>query len=736
MTSPSRAPRSAARTPAGLRRVTSSTQDKAVFDALSRGRQGQVDDPLVAEMAKNRRVNGRRTAATDASGGLTLATGRPVDPMFYWKANNLPYDINKPGELEKIRAYCRILYLTHPIIASAIDVYSKYPLTGMELVCKDEQLTDFYSTLFFDQLGYEDYLIDIGREYWTVGEAWPLGSFNETLGVWEDDELVNPDDVDVIRSPFLKDPRLQMRLPETLRMIIENRAPKWEYEALMRSYPELKNFTGEQARMPVSNVLLKQLKFKGDTFHPRGVPILMRGFRAVMQEEMLNAAQDAVASRLYTPLILAKLGASAGDLGTQSPWIPTAEDMEDFQESLDAAMAGDFRVLIHHFATSMETVFGRENMPNMDADFDRLTDRQLQVFGLSKTMLSGAEAGETYAADAINRDLISQLLTNYQRLIKQFVRGRMLVVAEAQEHYDYEERGGKRYPIMEEVLEVDEETGQQRIVEQPKLLVPELHIKAMTMKDEQAERDFRETLRASGIPISMKSRLVNVPLDLKDEIDRTRQEQIDLAVEAQETRKATYEALRAKGLPIADDLRADFEPKAHGAGGGASEEPASKPSAQVPLQVGMLDPNTQALAPTPEEIANAQGAGLLPETGVPGKAAPPGGNVVPLTRNKALQPDGATRPPESDEMRASMPKPASLVVTNSEGKRVAEVFNPPEYGEDGAITKASSWTEVEVPEEGNQSRLSDPRHLGMRREAAKRLRGTDGELLPLDDASA
>src|SRR4029077_11786472 len=110
------------------------------------------------------------------------------------------------------------------------------------------------------------------------------------------------------------------------------------------------HFTHEEARLPVSSILLKQIKHKLDTFHPRGIPLMYRAFRSIMQEEMLNAAQDAVADRLYTPLLLSRLGSSAQALGTPQPWIPTATDLEDFEEALDAAMAGDFRVLVHHFA--------------------------------------------------------------------------------------------------------------------------------------------------------------------------------------------------------------------------------------------------------------------------------------------------------------------------------------------------------------------------------------------------
>lgn len=690
--------------------------------ALSRGRaEGQAEDPTVTEMKKNRRVNARRTGSL-AGSPVTFATGRPRDPMFYWKQNNLPYDVNQPGELQKVRDYCRTLYQTHPIIGSATDVYTKYPLTGMELRCKDEQLTDFYSTLFFEQLNYEEFLPEVGREYWTVGEAWPLGTWNDLLGVWESDELIKPEDVEVIRSPFLKEPRLQMKIPEVIRQILTDRAPAWEFQQLITNYPELKNFIGNDARMPVSNILLKQIAYKADTFHPRGIPLLLRGLRAVMQEEMLNAAQDAIASRLYTPLILAKLGASATDLGTNAPWIPTEDDLEAFQESLDAALTADFRVLTHHFALDMSSVFGRETMPNLDADFERLTDRMLQVYGLSRTMLTGAEAGATYASDSINRDLVSQLLTGYQKKIKRFFRERALVVAEAQEHFDYEVRGGIRYPIMEEVLVVGED-GRSRIVEQPKLLVPDLHIKAMTMKDETDQRQFIEALRASGVPISMRTRMMNSPVDLDEEIDISRDEQVRLAVEAQETRKATYQALRDKGLPIPDDLIQDFQAKAMGAE--PPQQAATPAGQQVLPSVGTETVNGVALAPTPEEQAAAVSTQNVAE-GLPAPGAAPD-NVVRLPRPKA----DSARPPESDEQRATMPKPASLVAVDADDRQFTE-YLATVRSDDEETPDRQEWRQVNLEEDSGASNLlSGPRHVGSR--SRRPMRALDGSLLPLPD---
>lgn len=605
----------------------------------------------VGEMRRNRRVAMRKTGAATPS--TAFATGRPRDPLFYWKQNNLPYETDDEAQLKQLRVYCRLLYQTHPLIASCIDIYTKYPLLGMELRCKDEQITSFYEDLFFteDGLNYDDFLLDVGREYWTVGEAWPFATFNESLGIWDGEELLNPDDVMVQRSAFLKDPRFLIRLPETLREVIQKRQPAWEYEKLMKVYPELARYSGSDDMMPVSNILLRQMKFKADTFSKRGIPILMRAMRAIMQEEMLNAAQDAVADRLYTPLVLVKLGASATDLGTTVPWIPTQDDLEDFMESLDAALAADFRALVHNFAVTMEPVFGRENMPDMTADFERLEDRQLQSFGLSRTMLTGASSGETYAADALNRDLVSQLLTTYQDMIKRHFRQRALVVAEAQEHYDYDERNGKRYVKMEEILEIDEETGEERIVEQPKLLVPELHMRTMNLSDSEAEKEFFEALRAAGVPISMKSRLMGSGIDFDDEVERTQDEQVQLAVAEQETRKRTFQALKDKGLPIPADLQADFQPVAEQAKPPAM--PMPMPPAP-PMRTPMLGTDdltpTPTLAPTQMDLGSMMPAGGVP---MPGMEATP----VDPQDGGGEQESG---PEESDEQREGMPKPAAL----------------------------------------------------------------------------
>jgi hypothetical protein len=690
------------------------------------------DDSDAARQARlRRRISGRQRLGSSSGaagvgggggGGVSFATGRPRDPMFYWRQNNIPYDFTKEDELRKVREFCRLLYVTHPIVAACVDIFSKFPLQGMRFSCKDKQLEDFHGELFFDQLNYEDYLLDVGREYWLTGEAWPLGSFNEVLGVWDDDELLNPDDVEVERSPLIKDPRFLIRLPETLRKVITERSPRWEFEKLMQDYPELSAFSSQDALMPVSNILLKQLKFKGDTFHKRGIPILLRGFRSVMQEEMLMAAMDAVADRLYTPLILAKLGASASDLGTDTPWIPTEEDLGNFEESLDAALAADFRVLTHNFALDMAPVFGRENMPDMTNDFTRIEDRILQVFGLSRTMLQGADSGETYAADALNRDVVAQLLSHYQRTIRKFWEDRAYVVAEAQEHYDYDVRQGKRYVKMEEILEYDE-NGEPRIVEQPKLLIPDLEFDTMSLTDENVERQFIESLVDKGVPIPYKRRLMGTGIDWEEALETRSQEQIDLARADQQTRRQTFTTLRNEGLPIPQDLLTDFQPKA-----AQAQTPADTEGVALPA-LGVNPPGNAAIAPTPDDLMAEEEEG---DGAAPDGASDPMAATIPME-----DPEGTTRPPESDEQRGSMPKPPPKAASRHDDAEPYKVpsqirtaaarhHEPPKvYTVDGEEGSDLAPPHHQLP----RGRFGSPRHVGMRRHVEV----PESERLPEDD---
>jgi hypothetical protein len=152
------------------------------------------------------------------------------------------------------------------------------------------------------------------------------------------------------------------------------------------------------------------------------------------------------------------------------------------------------------------------------------------------------------------------------------------------------------------------------------------------------------------------------------------------------------------GLPIPDDLREDFEPRALNA-------PESSDEDAVLPTLGTQDIATPALAPTEED----EQEGADEDTRA---------QVIPLA--PPVPQEGDQRPPESDEARATMPKPARRVAgyrsfqPGQVRQAVRERYVPPDNSiedqrhEDGSVTPH--------PENYRPVGLyGAPKHVGMRR---------------------
>jgi hypothetical protein len=363
-----------------------------------------------------------------------------------------------------------------------------------------------------------------------------------------------------------------------------------------------------------------------------------------MHEEKLVAAQDAIAERLYSPLVLAKLGTP--DLGDgEGPWIPDQGAIQAFRDDLDIALSSDFRLLVHHFGVEIMNVFGREQMPRLDQDFDRIEQRLMMTFGMNPALLAGNQAGQPYATSALNAELMNQLLHTYQGFLRKHMEKRMKLVAEAQEHYDYEKRGETRVPIMEEVIEYDEE-GNPNIVEKNKLLIPDVRFQTFDLRDEQTQRQFLQQLKAEGVPVSDKTMAFGVHFDFEEELEKMQEETIQKTVTQQEAKVQAYRILQARGLPIPPDLKAEIE------GGQAGATP---PGTAQPGEMGITPPGADMGGMTPEpgspivmppEPGDMMGGPSAPGGAPAAGAIPPGpAGGAPEISSERMRGPGLPTPP-------------------------------------------------------------------------------------------
>jgi hypothetical protein len=598
---------------------------------------------LMSAMGTQRRISGmRRTGSTN---DVAIAIPRFYDPLEYWDLSGLPWNMADEGHRHKLHKWLRLYYATHHLIPILIDIFTRFPLVGMHMYCKDKKITEFYEDLFLNELKYEEFLTNMGREYWTVGEAFPLGSFNEDLGVWEREELLNPEDIVIENFPLLGTQQIKVVPPEYMKRLATTKSPPEMYKQLEINFPDLIPYLKRGEPFPVSDVLLKQVAFKITDWDDHGTPILLRGLRTLLHEEKLLASQDAIAERLYSPLILAKLGVNNMGDG-EGPWIPGADQLQSFRDDMDLALSSDFRLMVYHYALEVENVFGREQVPDLWNDFDRINTWLLQIFGLQGVLGSGTSA-QPYATSALNAEFMNQILRTFQKYMKDHARGRMEVVAEAQGHYEYEKRGQTRVPVMEEIAQYDAE-GNLHIIERHKLLVPDLEMETLDLRDEATERQFLQSLRSMGVPISDERLMVGINFEFKDSLDEMQEEMIQKTVAQQMAKLQTYKILRSQGLSIPPDLRGEIE------GGGPAGAPGGAPGGPPGMGGGSVDVGAPApgggggmIMPPPPPGLGPNGVGGP----VPGGGPPPAGPVTPGSAS-------GTVPDVSNERRPGMPTAA------------------------------------------------------------------------------
>ena len=678
---------------------------------------GSLTDLANRKMASD--MNRRRLAATRGATGsgmihtasdLQMALPKIRQPLSSLMDKGIPFDITDPKQLIELRRWCRLFYATHDLVPLLVDIYSKFPVVGLEFSSKDPLIEKFYTEMFLDKLNYEEFLPDaIGREYFVAGEVTTLAHFSEELGVWSSEEVLNPDMVAVSKSLFVEEERVQLLVkelvdalrsgpqghPDSQERPSERLERTFEYQQLQKYYPEIIQAAARDDGLDISDALVSRLVNKASPWDLRGTPPLLRSFRTLLMEESLNAAQDAVCDRLYAPMILATMGIE--NMGDGEPWIPSASELDDLRDDLQSALAADFKVLVHNFGVQVTPVFGRESVPRFDQDYDRIDAKLMQAWGIGQALIMGGTgAGGTYASSAINREVCEQLMMGFQKKVIRHMNKRMAVIAEAQEHYDYELKGGRRVPLYREIVVEDPETGEKHIERVPKLLLPEINFATLNLRDEATERNFVMTLKSAGVPVSDKMLAINLPLDAGQELEREAQETVDKAMAKAQAWKKIQDLCDMEGLPYPPELCAHLEATLQLRQMLQQTNQLDTQTKMLQMQKDQMTPAGQAGAIQPgaapmQGVPPEQGAGASPEqqpderqliqqalqmvqqaqpVSAQAQAEPPmasGPSSAPLTDSGQVgvgqgagePPRNRSRPPESDEMRAGAPKAAS-----------------------------------------------------------------------------
>ena len=145
-------------------------------------------------------------------------------------------------------------------------------------------------------------------------------------------------------------------------------------------------------------------------------------------------------------------------------------------------------------------------------------------------------------------------MTGFQNSLKRHIIKRAEVIAEAQGHYDYDLKGGVRVPIYREIVEYDEDTGEEYIRKVPKLLIPDVKFSTLNLRDEAQERAFISQLKAMGVPVSDKTLAVNIDMEFDQELERQAEESVAKLMATAQAMKKVQDLCDAHNLPYPPEL--------------------------------------------------------------------------------------------------------------------------------------------------------------------------------------
>ncbi|OBY33542.1 hypothetical protein ACT18_01020 [Mycolicibacter kumamotonensis] len=675
---------------------------KKMQDTVTNGSLAEDTKSIAAQMRRSRLANMQRTGAD-----LQLAMPKIREPLGTLADKGVPFNISDDEELSKARMWSRAYYATHNLVPLLIDIYSRFPLTGLEFSCEDKSVEDFFSSLFFDDLDYEDFLPNsLAREYFISGEVTALGHFDEELGTWTSEEILNPDMIRVTKSPFVDEVRVQLLVKdmvEGLRNPTSSNESKSEqmqrmhdYEQLKEHYPELIAAATQDDGIDIDEGLWSRIVNRVSPWDNRGVPPLMRSFSTLLSEESLNAAQDAVADRLYAPFILATLGIE--NMGDGEPWIPSMSDLQDLRDDMQSALMADFKLMTHHMGLQIQNVFGREAMPRLDQDYDRIQAQLMQAWGIGQALImGGTSAAGTYASSALNREVCELNMKDFQRKVIRHIRKRMEVVAEAQQFYAYEKKGSLRVPIWRKVRRYNPMTGRYEVVNAPKLLIPDVKFNSLNLRDESTERQFIMTLKQSGVPVSDKSMAINLPVDFDMELKRQSEETVDKLVAQAEAMSKAKQVIDEKNRRLPAERQLPYPPDLISYLNETLVLRQQLSAAEVAeTQAKMLEDQAKAASPAGQ-------VGALPPPLPPGQGSVPAPDSASLDPSPPMPepeqeapsfgpadlPSNYARPEVSDEMRAGAPRAAKKT-----GKRAAK--------RSGDTIRKKTWLETGPSSRGSR----------------------------------
>ena len=284
------------------------------FDGTSRTKVGNVLGSM-RKVASSYSTGGGSSGGWRGSGGTVRQIPEVYSPL--WLNSNL----NLPRDRATINAWARAFFALNPIVQNAITLHSTYPISKLNITCKDEKIQQFFEDMI-EEIGLMNICSQIAQEFWVLGEAFPYAELDESTGRWSRIILQNPDYVVVKHSVVAGEPILSLRPDENLKRIVTSNRPS-DMQQRQRLDRSIIEHVQRGENIPLSNFYASHIARKLNPYEVRGTSLIVSCFRNLMLYDKLRESKFAQADNMINPLTLVKIG------GSGENFKPSPADLEE-----------------------------------------------------------------------------------------------------------------------------------------------------------------------------------------------------------------------------------------------------------------------------------------------------------------------------------------------------------------------------------------------------------------------
>lgn len=405
---------------------------KAQLEASYNSKNNQEHEPLVAIAHGNhfqRTASFGQTVLPTTSSRVDKLSPDVYSPLFQLANLNLPRD------RITMNAWNRVFYDTHPIIRNCINLHASYPISKINITCKNQKVQDFFMEMA-DRIDLYNIVYSAALEYWKLGEVFPYAELDPDSGSWKRITILNPDYVSVEKSVIGDQTSISLRPDATLQRIINASDPK-SISLKKKLPPYILEHVKRGENIPLNSLNVSHLKLLSSPYDSRGLSIIVSTWKDLMLYDKLRESKFAQADGMINPITHVTLGG-----GSNPDYRPTSADIQAIKETLEEAQYDKDFKMITHDGVKIERNGYSGGVLDITADIELINRNIYSGMMVPQSLVEHESA--TYASSSIGLEVLRQRYDIFRNMIKKWLERQIFApICEIQDFFEYQ-NGEKR----------------------------------------------------------------------------------------------------------------------------------------------------------------------------------------------------------------------------------------------------------------------------------------------------